>query len=646
MTKQLLISAISFILTLTLNGQELKLASVFGDHMVIQQGIHTPVWGWAAPGQLVKVEMAGFISVAKTQTDGKWMVRMPVLDYGGPYEMKVIARDTLRLKEVMVGEVWLASGQSNMEWSVGMGIGPKTDEEIKQAQYPDIRYFTVPHQTSVVPLENTEAAPWKQVNPETVKGLSGVAYFFARDLHLHRKVAVGILSSSWGATSAHAWMSSEILGMHPDFKEVVRNQDKNPANWEAVVAQSKWNDQHRDSLAAQCQEGLKRKVFSPEFNDSEWKTISYPANNEKAGLQWFWGVTWFRNSFEIKELKGNQGTLKIFLRGKKVTLYLNGKEFARIPDAEKEMNLKIPKGLLKKGKNILAVRLYEVWGTGLIGSAGSIPAIITDKNEHISINDTWKASGAIEPLIPGNQGYYNQYSVQYNARIAPLIPYGIKGVIWYQGEGNSSRAFQYRTLFPMLIDDWRTRWGQGYMPFLFVQLANHKEKKPLPEDDQVAELREAQALTLKLPNTGMACAVDIGDALDIHPRNKLDVGKRLYLAARKVAYGENIVHSGPMYEGFRTEGNQIRISFTSVGGGLIVKDNQQLKGFSIAGSDQKFHWAEALLDGNTVLVSSPQVPAPVAVRYSWEINPDGNLYNKEGLPAVPFRTDNFKLMTQ
>lgn len=643
--RRLLFLVLGFILCFQGSAKQLRLASVFGDHMVIQQGIHAPVWGWASPGQIVKVEMAGFVTMAKTGTDGKWMVRMPVLEYGGPYDLKVIAGDTLQLKDVMVGEVWLASGQSNMEWSVGMGIGPRTEEEIRQANFPNIRYFTVPHNTSVVPLENTEAANWKQVNPETVKGLSGVAYFFARDLHQHRKVAVGILSSSWGATSAHAWMSSEILGMHPDFQEVVNNQDKNPANWDEVVKKSKWNDQHRDSLAAQCQEGINRNVFSPEFNDTKWKTISYPANNEKAGLQWFWGVTWFRNSFEIKELKGNESSLNIFLRGKELTLYLNGKEFAKIANAEKEMSIKIPKGQLKKGANTLAIRLYEVWGTGLIGSAVTKAEIITNKNERFALNSEWKASGQIEPQIPGNQGYYNQYSVQFNGRIAPLIPYGIKGVIWYQGEGNSSKAFQYRTLFPMLIEDWRTRWGQGYMPFLFVQLANHKEKKSLPEDDPVAELREAQALTLRLPNTGMACAIDIGDALDVHPRNKLDVGKRLYLAARKVAYGENIVHSGPFYEGFRIEGNQIHVSFTSVGGGLFIKNNQVLKGFSIAGIDGKFHWADARIDDNTVVVNSPNVPNPVAVRYSWEINPDGNLYNMEGLPAVPFRTDNYKITT-
>jgi sialate O-acetylesterase len=236
--------------------------------------------------------------------------------------------------------------------------------------------------------------------------------------------------------------------------------------------------------------------------------------------------------------------------------------------------------------------------------------------------------------------------VQYNGRIAPIIPYGIKGVIWYQGESNAGKAHQYRTLFPMMIEDWRIRWGNGYMPFLFVQLANFRTKKAEPSDDGWAELREAQALTLRYPNTGMACAIDIGDANDIHPKNKQDVGKRLYLAARKVAYHEDVVSSGPVYQSMEVNLNKIRLKFNSVGSGLVVKNNGTLKGFAIAGKDHKFYWAEAVVDGNEVVVNSSNVTSPVAVRYSWEINPDGNLYNKEGLPAPPFRTDDWKGITE
>ena len=636
----------SWFLLSCVNAQRIKLASVFGDRMVIQQGIHVPIWGWTSPGIMVKVEMAGYSAMAKSGPDGKWIVKLPPLDYGGPHELKVMTGDTIRLTDVMVGEVWLASGQSNMEWSVGMGVGNNTQEEINAAQHPDIRYFTVPHKTSVVPLADTEPAEWKLVTPESVKHLSAVAYFFARDLHKHKNVAVGIISSSWGATSAHAWMSAESLLQHPDYRELVRSQHKNPDDWLQVVQKSNWNDAHRDSLADLCQEGLKLGVHQPLFKEEGWKDVTYPVSNEKIGLPWFWGVTWFRNHFEIDHVKGNNFSLELFLRGKKVTLYLNGTKFADIADTEQIQHIKIPKSLLKQGRNVLAVRLYEIWGTGMIGSAASEPLIVSEKGERLLLSNQWKASGIIEPSIPGNQGYYNQYSVQFNARIAPIIPYGIKGIIWYQGEGNASKAFQYRTLFPMLIDDWRMRWGQGYMPFLYVQLANHKNKQSTPVDDQVAELREAQKMTLRLPGTGMATAIDIGDPLDIHPRNKLDVGRRLYLSARKVAYGENITHSGPMYNGYRIVGNQICIGFTSVGLGLKIKDETYLKGFSVAGPDHVFHWADARIVGDSVWVNSPKVNSPVAVRYAWESNPDGNLYNQEGLPAIPFRTDEFKMITQ
>ncbi len=628
-------------------GQRIKLASLFGDSMVIQQGMHVPIWGVASPGILLRVEVAGYTAMAKSAPDGKWKVRIPPLDYGGPYVLKIMAEDTIiRLKDVMVGEVWLASGQSNMEWSVGMGVGATTQEEINSAHYPQIRYFTVPHKTSVIPLVDTEPAEWKTVTPQSVKHLSAVAYFFARELTQHKNVAVGIISSSWGATSAHAWISSESLMQHSEYSELIKKQDKDPNKWDEIVKKSLWNDVHRDSLADQCQEGLKKGVHKSEFNDVGWKSVLYPVSNEKIGMPWFWGVTWFRNQFTVDKIQGKYLSLRLYLRGKKLTLFLNGTKFSDITDSEGVKEVRIPRTLLVQGKNVLAIRLYEIWGTGLVGSSTTPAEIFSEKGDRVILPKEWKASGIIEPTIPGNQGYYNQYSVQFNGRIAPIIPYGIKGVIWYQGEGNASKAYQYRTLFPMLIDDWRMRWGQGYMPFLYVQLANHKEKKSIPADDQVAELREAQTMTLRLTGTGMASAIDIGDPLDIHPRNKLDVGKRLYIAARKMAYGENIIHSGPMYSGYRIEGDSIHIGFTSIGKGLTIKDGLLLKGFSIAGQDRVFHWADARIVGDSVWVSSKHVKSPVAVRYAWESNPDGNLYNQEGLPAVPFRTDDFKLITQ
>jgi len=629
--------------------QQLKMASVFGDHMVIQRDIHVPVWGTASPGQIVQVTMAGYTIPAPVAEDSTWMVRIPKLNAGGPHKMIVSSgHDTLVLNDVMVGEVWLASGQSNMDWSVGMGVGENTEKEIQEADYPEIRFYTVPHKTSVVPLDDTGPANWQLVNQETVKHFSAVSYFFARDLYHDKEVPVGIISSSWGATSIHAWMSREVLSLHPNYTKPVLNMDLDTANWEKTIRKSHENDRIRDSIAATLQEGLKAGVHTLNYNDSAWKKLHYPVQMEEAGLRGFWGVSWFRKSFQApKGMKGKPAQIDLFLRGAEAAVYLNGVKIERFKNPEGVVSVSVPEKILQPGENLLAIRLYQQWGIGMIGESNNEAEISTlNRKYSVSLKDDWRSSGRIEPEIPGFQGYFNWYTVQYNARIAPIIPYGIRGVIWYQGEGNIYNAHEYQTLFPMMIQDWRTRWQQGYFPFLFVQLANHNAKQTTPVEDPVAELRETQRLTLRYPNTGMASAIDIGDPVDIHPSNKLDVGKRLYLAAKHVAYGDDLVFSGPMYESMEIEGSKIRIIFSSVGGGLILKDGSDLVGFTIAGKDRKFYWANAEIDGNTVVVYSDRVEKPEAVRYGWAANPIVNLYNKEGLPAVPFRTDNFKMITE
>lgn len=623
-------------------------ASIFGDKMVIQQGIHAPVWGYATPNTVVSVDFAGTISTTRSGADGKWMLAMPELIAGGPFTMMVYTTDTLRLNDVMVGEVWLASGQSNMEWRMGSGVGSNTVKEIAAANYPDIRYFEVPRTTSCIPLVDMEKQSWKTVNPSTVKDLSAIAYFFARELHLDKNVAIGIINSSWGATSVEAWMSAEMLASHPDFTERVMKIDRNPEKWNSFVEKSNKADRDRDSIAKSAKEGLKAGVHTLGYNDTAWKKTIYPVDMAGIGLGSFWGVVWLRKNIDLpKKFKGKNLLVSLDMRARDVIIYMNGTEIGRTVNPDKAIDYKIPGKIVKAGNNVLSIRMYVNWGSANVGTKESVAAITSgDKKTKIPLDGEWYGNGTIEPPVAQWQNYYNNITVQYNARIAPLIPYGIKGVIWYQGENNAGKAFQYRTLFPMMIEDWRVRWGQGYFPFLFVQLANYKAKKTEPSDDDWAELREAQSMLLQQPNTGMACAIDIGDPDNIHPKNKLDVGKRLYLAARKVAYGENIVYSGPVYESMRVEGDKIRLKFSSTGNGLTTRNNQPLKGFSIAGNDHKFYWANATIEADEVVVSSVKVKSPESVRYSWESNPDGNLYNKEGLPASPFRTDNLKMVTQ
>lgn len=630
------------------HAQTLRAASVFADHMVLQQGVTAPVWGQAAPGATVSVSVAGVRTETRADARGSWFTQLPILDYGGPYDLTIIATDTLVLHDVMVGEVWLASGQSNMEWSMGLGVGPDTEKEIAAARYPAIRYYTVPRKTAVQPLGDTEPGQWLSVDPKTVRDLSAAAYFFARELHLGRKVAVGIISASWGATGVQAWISPDMLAAHPDFRERILQMDRDPGRWEAMVRQNLENDRTRDSLAATSLTGLQQGVPQAGYDDASWKAVPYPLDMEKAGKPGLWGVVWISGKFQAPpSMKGKASTLRLFLRGREARVFVNGAPVGSFQNPEREVECHIPERLLREGENRVVVRLYQHWGVGMVGSPTTTPTVKENKTgTRIELTGPWRCNTDLERPLPQMQGYYAQPTVQYNGRIAPVIRYGMRGILWYQGEGNAAKAFQYRSLFPLLIEDWRIQSRQGNLPFLFVQLANYRARKDEPGDDAWAELREAQSLTLRYPATGMACAIEIGEAIDIHPRNKLDVGRRLYLAARRVAYGEDVVHSGPAYASHAVEGGSIRLRFSSTGSGLVTRDGQPPRGFAIAGADGVYRWADARIEGNTVVLSSTAVSKPESVRYAWATNPDVNLYNREGLPATPFRTDRFRLTTE
>jgi sialate O-acetylesterase len=488
---------------------DVKLPAVIGDNMVLQRHISVPIWGTADPNEKVTVTLGKQKLIANADKDGKWSVKLKSLNAGGPYELTVAGKNKIVLKNVLVGDVWVCSGQSNMQWDVRNSLN--ADKETAEAKYPMIRFFTVKRVVSDKPLKETEGK-WDECTPETVPGFTAVGYFFGRDLHKSLNVPIGLIHTSWGGTPAESWTSKETLESDPDFKPILERWDKNVAD--------------------------------------------YP-----------------------QALKNYQEQL-------------------------------------------------DQW----------------DKDEQKA-----KADGKPEPKKPNPPGDPKNSpwmpSSLYNAMISPLIPYGIKGAIWYQGESNADRAYQYRKLFPAMITNWRKAWGQVNFPFLFVQLANFMDAKPEPAESAWAELREAQSMTLSLSNTGMAVAIDIGDAKDIHPKNKQDVGHRLALNALAIAHGRNAEFSGPVYQSMTTVGNQIQLKFRHIGGGLVAKNNEPLKGFAIAGEDHKFVWADAKIDGETVVVWSDKVSQPMAVRYAWADNPVCNLYNKADLPASPFRTDDWKGVT-
>jgi sialate O-acetylesterase len=530
-----------------------------------------------------------------------------------------------------------------MEWIIGSGVGPNTDAEIEAADYPEIRFFTVPKKTSSLPLKDMDKQNWTLCTPATVKKFSAVSYFFARELHKNKNVAVGIINSSWGATSAEAWLSSEMLATHPDFRERVLSTDNDTSKWNSYVKNCIKAEQDREIIARTSKKGIEAGVMNYGYDDSGWKKCTSPVDMPGTGLNGYWGLVWLREQIDIpQKITTKKMKLVVNILARDAIFYINGTEVAHIVNPGKTFSIDVTPGILHQGHNVLSVRLYVNWGSAHIGTKKEEPYIVSEDNKiRIPMKGEWSFNSEIETSVAQWQDYYNKLSVLYNARIAPIIPYGIKGVIWYQGENNAGNGYQYRTLFPLLIEDWRVRWQLGYFPFLYVQLANYMEKKNEPEESEWAELREAQLMTLKYPNTGMAVTIDIGEASDIHPRNKLDVGKRLLLLARRIAYGEDITASGPLYQSAKIEKNKIRISFTSTGSGLAARDGNLLKGFAICGDDKRFYWANATIDGNEVVVSSIKVPEPQAVRYSWANNPDGNLINKEGLPASPFRTDDW-----
>lgn len=640
------------------NTTGISLPVIFSDNMVIQQGIKAPVWGTSRPSQSIKIEFAGSTVQTKVGADGKWMVRMPVNKAGGPFTMKITGDgQSIIFNNVMVGEVWICSGQSNMEMPLaGWGKIKDFEKEIAAANYPEIRLLQVQHTTSTTPLTDVkvDAGKWQECSPQTVANFSSVAYFFARNIYEKKPVAIGLIHSSWGGTIAEAWTSGESLKKMPVFAKAVEKM-------ESVASQKTLTPAEYTQQFKAWQENVMQKDSgysnnnpawaSNEVNASTWKTMSLPGAWEKAGLPDFDGIAWFRKKITVpEEWSGKDLQLSLGPIDDDDITFLNGTQVGKTEGNNRARLYTIPGSLVKSGENILTVRVLDNGGDGgMIGESKQL-FIKQGNGEPVSLAGDWSYKTSVtssvlpaRPVVPEGP---NRTMVLYNAMINPIVPYGIRGAIWYQGESNAGRAYQYRELFPLMIKDWRQHWGEGDFPFYFVQLANFNPVKPEPGESDWAELREAQLKTLALPNTGMAVIIDIGEAKDIHPKNKQDVGARLAMIARAKLYGEKIPFTGPVFQSSKVEGNSIRISFANAEGGLTMKGNDTLKGFAIAGADKKFHWADAKIEGSHVIVSSPEVASPVAVRYAWANNPVCNLYDKAGLPASPFRTDDWEMVTR
>ncbi len=629
---------------------EVQLPSIFSNNMVLQQNEPIPIWGKATPEGKVTVLLNKTKRGTTANEDSTWSLELPAMEVGGPHKLQIVGKDTITFENVMVGEVWVCSGQSNMQWQVAQS--QYAEREIAEATYPDIRLFTVERTTSINPQEDVQADAWEVCSPETVPTFSAVAYFFGRHLLEELQIPIGLIHSSWGGTVAEAWTAPDFLGQMEDFapallqlQSTAQSEEKARSAYEQQLQE--WQEAV-DSLVAATQSGPNWQ--SAQVNDSSWQQMTLPVLWESAGLANLDGVVWFRKTVQIADSLAEESLILSLgpIDDQDVT-YFNGQKIGETNLYDIPREYKVPADIIQAGENIIAVRVLDTGGGGGIWGTPEQMYLQSQNDTKIDLPGNWlyKVGATLQDVPPRPQtpDSPNRPAVLYNAMIEPLMPFAIRGVIWYQGESNAGRAFQYRTLFPTMIESWRANWGQSDFPFLFVQLANFRARQTQPVESEWAELREAQMMTLALPNTGMAVIIDIGDAEDIHPRNKQDVGKRLGLIALAQVYDRDVIYYGPTYDSMSIEDNQIRLEFDFVDGGLMANADE-LEGFAIAGEDSSFVWGNAAIDGETVVVSHPDIENPQAVRYGWADNPLGNLYNKAGLPASPFRTDDWEGITK
>jgi len=621
---------------------QVRLSKLFQDGMVMQREMKVPVWGWADKGERISVEFNGQTYKTKTESSGRWVVYLPEMEAGGSYELIVAGKNSeLRVEDVWIGDVWICSGQSNMEWVVANSNN--AENEIADARDTQIRHFKIPHSSSNKPEVELAGGSWQVCSPETVGSFTAVGYYFARELRKHADVPIGLINTSWGGSRIEPWMSSKALGIEDMDNVLAEINKKQEAEWAEKLKkfQARFDNVSEEDAGM---DGEKYIWTSAELDESDWQDIDVPKLWELCGYEGLDGIGWYRTTFELNaEEAKDEITLGLARIDDSDIVWING---VKVGGMEASWNVDrlytIDPEVLKTGVNMLVVRVEDTGGGGGIYGEKDLLFVKTSERS-TSLAGTWKFRiGAFTKSFNTSDNHIP--TLLYNKMIYPILDYPIKGALWYQGEsnaGNPGDAVKYKELFQGMIEDWRTRWDQGNFPFLYVQLANFMAPDEDPSESAWALLRESQSAAQEVEKTGQAVIIDIGEADDIHPRNKQDVGKRLSLLARKIAYGENILASGPVYKSHKVEGKKVYLEFNNKGGGLLIKDKYgYMKGFALAGADKKFYWARGTLEEDKVVVWSDMVPKPVAVRYAWGNNPDdANLYNLEDLPASPFRAD-------
>jgi sialate O-acetylesterase len=612
----------------------LSLPSFFSSGMVVQRRRPIRLWGWSSPGAGVDVSMGDARVHARARSDGGWHAELPALEAGGPHTIAVTAGDhSITLSDVLVGEVWICSGQSNMEMLV-REIGPFIPTD--GATYANLRLYTVPRSEQMEPVPTITTGAWAVATPETILKFSAVAFFFGKDLLEKLNVPIGLIATSWGGTAAEAWTPQQDLANDPALRDILKSK----------ATASKRNEPHKDPGNIGFDKGWARA----DFDDSAWQSMELPAIWHERGLDMD-GSVWFRRDIDVPaDWAGKPLTLSAGVIDDFDFTYFNGVQVGATGMEQPSWwtyprSYTVPGELVRAGRNTIAVRAFVQWNRGGLKGPADLMWIKREdgKGDAIPLSGAWRYQ--VELSLPAITSVnVVQPTSLYNGMIHPLVGLPIAGAIWYQGESNAARAHQYQNLLSTMIRAWRREWGQGDFPFLIVQLASYGQSDAVTRSPW-AELRDAQRIvSQREPNCGIACAIDLGEPTDIHPRNKRDVGKRLALEAMRVAYGDAKAPRSPVYASHTVDANAVTIHFDHPGDGLT--SDGPVTGCFIAGEDGVFHPANVGIVGHSIIARTKLVPKPVAVRYGWTADPGCNLKSRAGLPVLPFRTDDQPWVTR
>lgn len=619
---------------------EIKPARIFSDNMVLQREIKIPIWGTAAPGEKIVVFFNGKFASGNTDISGKWKIFLPEFKAGGPFSLTIAGEsDSTTFENVLIGDVWFASGQSNMthpvrgwEWIPHSAIENYKDE-LQDTNYPKIRLFNIPKFTSPIEQDDLIAGEWQMASTSSVEDFSAIAWFFAKKLNTDLNIPIGIIHASWGGTPIRTWLdrpSLELFSHSIDLPPLPKNLDQN--EWKETTLSSIEKHRIRRNQISYPPKGLTEKVTNINYDDADWIETDFPF--EKTSH-----VTWFRKKINIPEMYSNQPLqLSLGFLNRQSNVFLNGVELGYF-QYPKPVTTEISPTILKQGENILTIRLAQPFGPAqTFGKKDDFFIATSDNAFHCDLSKNWKMNAQLETVNSPEKSFQNNSTFLFNGMVAPIIPFGIKGFIWYQGEADAGHPYLYEKMFKQLILSWRQKWSNHNLPFLFVQTSNTKHSHHFDtNDDSWSLIREVQKEALTLPNTGMAVSIDIGDLYDVHPKNKKDFAERLALQAEEKVYGISLVSDGPLANSYSVKENTIEVNFKTKDNIVIIQSNNN-NGFEIAGPDGKYFPARVEFKGNQLILSSPEIDRAINARYAWSNNPVCTLFNSSGLPGAPFNT--------